>query len=171
MKRGRLLSTARRAGEGLALVLVWLCVAECTPAPVRFPAFSPAVVDTDRLSVLTHNVYYDPTDAEPTLRATERADADIVCLQEITSAWEVRLRRRFGATHPFVHVHALEGTGGMATLSRYPITCRNRRSHRRRMVLRVAVRHRNPARPGAGAQRAPSPAHPLRVEAPRSLRG
>src|SRR5688500_2554383 len=111
MKRGRLLSTARRGGEGVArvregvwgaarragaglpLVLEWLCVAECTPAPVRFPAFSPAVVDTDRLSVLTHNVYYQPTDAEPTPRAIERADADIVCLQEITSAWEVRLRR------------------------------------------------------------------------------
>ena len=73
------------------------------------------------LTVLTYNVNFEqPSDA--TARAIVEADADMVFLQETHPGWERRIRAAIGDRYPHVIFHHAPDEGGMAILSRFPIT-------------------------------------------------
>ncbi len=76
-----------------------------------------------QLRLMTYNVNYGNTDIAGTLDAIERADADVVLLQEITHEWQRALVDRLGKryAHRVFRVHA-RAAGGLAVLSRYAIT-------------------------------------------------
>jgi vancomycin resistance protein VanJ len=74
-----------------------------------------------RLRIVTYNVHH-AGDEVPTLEAIERADGDVVLLQETTAAWERALRGRFAGSYPhMVFRHWRRGAGGLTVLSRVPI--------------------------------------------------
>jgi endonuclease/exonuclease/phosphatase (EEP) superfamily protein YafD len=98
----------------LAAVLLGMVVASSAPARA----------DAARaLRLMTFNVNYgNPTPAEA-LDAIEKADVDIVLLQEVTSEWKRQLVARFDTKYPHqvfrIHTRA---AGGLAVLSKVPIT-------------------------------------------------
>ncbi|HEX2880589.1 MAG TPA: endonuclease/exonuclease/phosphatase family protein [Polyangiaceae bacterium] len=59
---------------------------------------------------------------QSSLEAVGAADADLVCLQEVTPDWEVALRARYGAKYPYMLFHTDGGAAGLAALSRFPLT-------------------------------------------------
>lgn len=71
---------------------------------------------------MTYNLNYGNPDPKATLDAIEKADADIVLLQEITSAWQRALSDRFARqyAHQRFHLHT-RSAGGLAVLSKVPI--------------------------------------------------
>lgn len=69
---------------------------------------------------MTFNVQFSGA-REPTLDAIAAGDADLVLLQEVTSAWERALRQRSASAYPHVAFHAMHGGGGLGVLSRLPL--------------------------------------------------
>ncbi|MEZ4219923.1 MAG: endonuclease/exonuclease/phosphatase family protein [Polyangiaceae bacterium] len=72
------------------------------------------------VKILTYNVNYGLAGDDATLQAILEPDADVVLLQETTSAWESAVRPRATA---YSHVQFREGpgAGGMGVLSKYPL--------------------------------------------------
>lgn len=72
---------------------------------------------------MTYNLNYGNPEPESALTAIERADVDIVLLQEVTSEWKRVLSDRFATLYPHsiyrIHTRA---AGGLAVLSKLPIT-------------------------------------------------
>jgi endonuclease/exonuclease/phosphatase family metal-dependent hydrolase len=72
---------------------------------------------------MTYNVNYANPDPDSTLDAIEKADVDVVLLQEVTSEWKQHLVARFEKLYPHqvfrIHTRA---AGGLAVLSKVPIT-------------------------------------------------
>lgn len=95
----------------LALLLLVGCV-ESSAAPPP-----PAA-----LKLMTYNLNYGNPRPETSLAAIEKANADIVLLQEITSEWRDRLKKRFAAQYPH-QVYRVGGraAGGLAVLSKLPL--------------------------------------------------
>lgn len=79
-------------------------------------------IATTGLRLMTYNLHYANPQPEGSLAAIDQEDADVVLLQEITSAWKHALDRRFARRYPHrvyrLHSH---GPGGIATLSKHPI--------------------------------------------------
>jgi endonuclease/exonuclease/phosphatase (EEP) superfamily protein YafD len=73
------------------------------------------------LRIVTYNVNHAGEEG-PTLDAIERADGDVVLLQETTARWERALRERLAAAYPYmVFRHWRRGAGGLAVLARVAI--------------------------------------------------
>ena len=73
------------------------------------------------LRLMTYNVNYGNPDPRSSLDAIAKADADIVLLQEITTEWRGLLEKRFKDVYPY-RVYHTGGAGGIAALSKHPIT-------------------------------------------------
>ena len=56
-----------------------------------------------------------------TVSAIGEPDADIVCLQEITPAWERAVRERYATQYPYMVIAPQDDAGGLAVLSRFPL--------------------------------------------------
>lgn len=74
------------------------------------------------LRLMTYNVNYGNPDPAATIAAIDKADVDVVLLQEITFEWKRVLERHFATKYPHsmyrVHTRA---AGGLAVLSKVPI--------------------------------------------------
>ncbi len=72
--------------------------------------------------LMTYNVDYANTDHAASLEAIDRADPDVVLLQEIDASWKPDLIARFQTEYPHRVFH-IEGrpAGGLAVLSKLPI--------------------------------------------------
>jgi endonuclease/exonuclease/phosphatase (EEP) superfamily protein YafD len=74
------------------------------------------------LRVMTYNLNYHNPDPKSALDSIERADVDVVLLQEVTSEWKRILTDRFEKQYPHsiyrIHTRA---AGGLAVLSKLPI--------------------------------------------------
>lgn len=73
------------------------------------------------LWVLTYNVNFEQR-SDATVDAIAGADADLVFLQETHAEWEASLRERLASRYPVMIFRHDEAEGGMAVLSRHPIT-------------------------------------------------
>lgn len=85
----------------------------------------PAHADTatkSSLRLMTFNVNFGNPDPDDALAAIEKADVDIVLLQEITAEWKKLLAKRFAKQYPHqvfrIHTRA---AGGLAVLSKQSI--------------------------------------------------
>jgi len=72
-------------------------------------------------SVLTYNINYGGRLAGVSLAAIIGADADVVCLQETSPAWERYLRPRLKSKYPHCLFRHGRGAGGMAVFSRWAV--------------------------------------------------
>jgi vancomycin resistance protein VanJ len=101
------------------LVLPALALAGCAARPTRVAADPPFQVP--HVGVMTFNLNYGLAGDDATLEAVAQPDADVVCLQETSEAWESLLRARFGATFPHMAFRHELGAGGLGVLSKLPI--------------------------------------------------
>ena len=69
---------------------------------------------------MTYNVNWGNPNPKTSLDAIEKANADVVLLQEITSEWRSLLEKRFKDTYAHRSYHT-GGAGGIAVLSKLPI--------------------------------------------------
>lgn len=97
-------------------LFVVLLVGMVVARPVRAESKTP-------LRLMTYNVNYANPDLDSALDAIEKADVDVVLLQEITSEWKRALEKRFEKQYPHrmyrIHTRA---AGGLAVLSKHEIT-------------------------------------------------
>jgi endonuclease/exonuclease/phosphatase family metal-dependent hydrolase len=74
-----------------------------------------------QFTMMTFNVHQDEWGDRATVQAVGAPNADIVCLQEPTLAWERALRSRYASQYPHMLFKTDEESGGLAVLSRFPI--------------------------------------------------
>lgn len=99
----------------LAVALLW-CTSACGPVPLEPRDPDPGAA---HFTVQTFNVEFLHSGDEATIEAVGHANADIVCLQEVTPDWELVLRDRYGEQYPSMLFRSKGGTGGLAALSHY----------------------------------------------------
>jgi len=107
----------RRRGQ-IACVLGF--VLGCAPEARDIDEPEPGV----ELSLISYNVNFGLAGDPSTLAAIVDADADIVVLQETTPEWEQALREATSSAGRWPHAsfHHCCGAGGLALLSRWPIS-------------------------------------------------
>jgi len=71
--------------------------------------------------VVSYNVELSEFGDLSTVEAIGAADADIVCLQEVSRGWEMVIEERYADRFPHMLIHAESGAGGLAVLSRWPL--------------------------------------------------
>ncbi len=101
---------------GTGLLLLVLAAAGCG-APLRKPREPVG----KHFSALTYNVNYGGYRADLSLAAIIAADADIICLQETSLAWETYLHPRLKKVYPHVLFRHAPAAGGMAVFSKFPV--------------------------------------------------
>jgi endonuclease/exonuclease/phosphatase family metal-dependent hydrolase len=74
-------------------------------------------------TIATYNLNNDDGANPRTLEAIALADADIVCLQEITELWRTSIESHYAASYPYRLFRIDEGGGaaGLGILSRFPV--------------------------------------------------
>lgn len=93
------------------LMLPWGCTTALrTPRTPSGPA----------LRVMTFNVNFGLGGDPATLAAISLGQADLICLQETTPAWEEALRRELSGRYPHMAFKHHQAAGGLAVLSRFP---------------------------------------------------
>jgi endonuclease/exonuclease/phosphatase family metal-dependent hydrolase len=101
------------------VLLVMACAIGCSTATTIEPrAPTPGA---PRVTVMTYNVHQDRWNDASTVAAVGAADADIVCLQEVSKAWRRVLEERYASQYPFMRFATREDYGGLAILSKYPV--------------------------------------------------
>jgi vancomycin resistance protein VanJ len=76
---------------------------------------------TASFTVMTYNIHRDRSNDPSTVAAVGAPDADVVCLQEVTRAWESALRGAYATKYPHMLFAPKENAGGLAVLSRFPL--------------------------------------------------
>jgi endonuclease/exonuclease/phosphatase (EEP) superfamily protein YafD len=109
--------------KGLAPVTLAVLAAMSTASASAEDQPAPRTPAAPSMTVMTYNVNYGKTGRGETMAAIAEGDADVVLLQETTASWEKVLRKRFKDryAHIVFHHHS-RAAGGLAVLSRFPIT-------------------------------------------------
>lgn len=81
---------------------------------------TPAACSPDELRVVTANAWFAATEHAALLDWLLRSDADVIALQEVTSAWEAALAP-LTRQYPYRKVIARPDPYGIALLSRWPV--------------------------------------------------
>ena len=101
-----------------ALLFVFACTAP-PPATPRAPTAGAV-----HFTAMTFNVHRDRANDASTVDAVGASNADIVCLQEVTAAWETALRARYAQQYEHMLFATKENAGGLAVLSHFPLESR-----------------------------------------------
>jgi endonuclease/exonuclease/phosphatase family metal-dependent hydrolase len=101
-----------------ALFAVWLACGCTAPPPLSPREPTPGMV---HFTVKTFNIHRYKSADVPTIEAIGAGDADVVCLQEVTAAWERVIRARYGGAYANMIFAPDEEAGGLGILSRFPI--------------------------------------------------
>ncbi len=80
-----------------------------------------AVASGKSLQVLSFNLLFKGGDPRASLKVLASADADVIALQEVTSAWEARLAEPMREEYPHQIWKAHPGTHGFGLLSKHPL--------------------------------------------------
>lgn len=76
-----------------------------------------------QVSIMSYNVLYDSTEIEKSLDAIEEADADIVCLRELSSTFARAFEKRLGQKYPYRSLAPKKsGTWGVGIASRFKVS-------------------------------------------------
>src|SRR5258705_5225817 len=90
-------------------ILSWISLtAGCAAMPAERPQ---ATVNGPNLRMMTYNVNFGGAGMELALAAIAEADADLVCLQETTPAWEQELRGALAGIYPRMEFRHTGGAG------------------------------------------------------------
>ena len=76
-----------------------------------------------QFGVMAYNVLYDSTEIEKSLDAIERADADVVCLRELSTKFALAFEKRLAKKYPYRSLQPQKsGTWGMGIASRFKLS-------------------------------------------------
>lgn len=111
----------RRAAPLLSVLWLFACAADPVEASEHQLEREASPLEC---TVLSYNVNYGLAGDPSGLAAILDAEPDLVLLQETTPEWEQALRSSdpINAAWPHLHFHHCCGAGGLAILSRWPIT-------------------------------------------------
>ncbi len=103
------------ASGGTAAMLCACGVSPLTPRDPDPGAF--------HLVVETYNLLNERGGDPGTLDALGQAGADVVCVQEVTAAWQHAIESRYASAYPYrdFKIDHDEGAGGLGIMSRFPI--------------------------------------------------
>ncbi len=101
-----------------AFALSSLLAAGCAPPPLSPRAPTPGV---PHLRIATFNVNLDMSGDAATVDAIGQTGADIVCMQEITPAWQAAILNQYRIDYPYSLFHPINGSDGLAVISRFPL--------------------------------------------------
>ena len=102
----------------ICMLLLIELICGCAARPPERP---PLTIDRPNLRIMTYNVNFGGAGMNDAVAAIAEADADIVCLQETTRAWERQLRHGLGTIYPYMEFRHSGGAGGQAFLSRFEL--------------------------------------------------
>lgn len=91
----------------------------CGPAPLTPRDPTPGVV---HFEVQTYNMNNDQSGDVATIEAAGYANADILCLQEVTKEFEQGLRKDYSDRYPYMLFQSMADAGGLAVVSKFPLT-------------------------------------------------
>jgi endonuclease/exonuclease/phosphatase family metal-dependent hydrolase len=91
----------------------------CAPAAAPASRVTPGAPS---LTLASYNINFGLAGDEETLEAIGRIGADVVFLQESTPAWERVIQGRWRSRYPRMEFRHSPGAGGLAVLSRFPVT-------------------------------------------------
>lgn len=74
----------------------------------------------NNVSILTYNVNYKLINKK-IIPVLDEINADIICLQEVTTKWEEIIRSGLGDKYKYIKFKNSSASGGLAILSKYPI--------------------------------------------------
>jgi endonuclease/exonuclease/phosphatase family metal-dependent hydrolase len=126
-------SFAERFAVDVRRITTVLTFALCALVTVTLAAFAPGctapapatprapTAGASHFTLMTFNVHRDRSSDASTIEAIGAPDVDIVCLQEVTAAWEASIRKRWSERYPHMIFATKENAGGLAVLSRYPL--------------------------------------------------
>lgn len=104
----------------LSVVVVFFVALCACAAP---PPLSPRDPDPGSVHfvVQTYNVHRERWSDASTVEAIGARDAEIVCLEEVTSYWRAVIEQRYATQYPHMLFATKENAGGLAVLSHYPL--------------------------------------------------
>ncbi len=105
----------------LRLVACGLLLTGCSAAGAEVLAPQPPSPGGTQFTMMSFNVHRDESGDRGTVDAVGAPDADIVCLQEPTAAWEHALRARYSEQYPYMLFWPTDDAGGLGILSHYPL--------------------------------------------------
>lgn len=74
------------------------------------------------VTLMTYNVEYSNPDRAASIDAIDKANTDVVLLQEVTASWQREVVARLGTKYPHRAFHLGDrAAGGLAVLSKFPI--------------------------------------------------
>ncbi|HVU02813.1 MAG TPA: endonuclease/exonuclease/phosphatase family protein [Polyangiaceae bacterium] len=94
-------------------------VVACGPTPLTPRDPTPGAF---HFTIETYNVAAPNFGDVATREAIGYSNADIVCLQETGSEWQPVIEARYENQYPYRLYHAVDGSGGLTALSKFPIT-------------------------------------------------
>lgn len=109
----------RRRVFVLGAILLAALGSSCAAVPPLSPREPTPGVPS--FTVMTYNIHKDRSNDASTVLAVGASDADVVCLQEVTGAWEASLRKAYATKYPYMLFAPKENAGGLAVLSRFPL--------------------------------------------------
>ena len=98
-------------------IIVFLVISAGCTSP-RQSNFTPA---EPHIKVVTYNVNWGFVRPALVVDFLDGTDADIICLQETHSRWEMALKSRLALKYPYNIFRDSPGAGGIAILSKYPL--------------------------------------------------
>jgi endonuclease/exonuclease/phosphatase family metal-dependent hydrolase len=107
-------------GSLVALAAVAFVLIGCAGRPLAPRDPDPGAF---HFTIQTYNLNNDEGGNLDTLAAIGQANADIICLQEITTVWQTAIERRYGSLSPH-HMFKVDpggGAAGLGILSRLPV--------------------------------------------------
>lgn len=79
----------------------------------------PASAEEARWQALSYNVFYEQAVFSEVLSVLEAADADLMCLQEVTPAFSKQFARRLAHVYPHLRFEVRSGTWGIGIASKH----------------------------------------------------
>jgi endonuclease/exonuclease/phosphatase (EEP) superfamily protein YafD len=73
------------------------------------------------LLILAYNVDFESSKLDKSLGLVQRSGADVVCLEEVTAAFQREFERRFAKVYPHRAFFPARGTWGIAIASKLPL--------------------------------------------------
>ncbi len=110
----RICGASIRLTVGLAAALCG-----CGPTPLEPRDPTPGV---PHFRIATYNVLSLMAYDAETVDTVGATNADIICLQEIDTAWRDVLRDKYSSTYPYMLFRDHSGASGLAVLSKYPVS-------------------------------------------------
>ncbi len=122
---GWILWRIRKKGFGknhkTLLIIVGLLMLNWSYENIRIINLKSASNTEKEVSILTYNLYFKNKYHQQIINEIKRTDADILVVQELTSAWDKTLKNEIYGKYKYRKTYVNDATHGLGIFSKYPI--------------------------------------------------